>query len=153
MIEIYTDGSSRGNPGRGGYGVVAIKDNKILYSHSEQCDNTTNNREELKAILHALEYTQQYPNEVFKIYSDSAYCVNIFNDWIYTWLRNNWYNSKKKIIENKDLVESLYKYCTIIFPNFQVEKCCGHAGVSGNELADALATANPAKYEKLKNLI
>lgn len=150
MLYIYTDGSCRGNPGNGGYGVVIIKDNKILYSHHEQCENTTNNREELKAILHALKYAEQHSNETFKIYSDSYYCVNIFNNWIHTWARNNWVNSKKKTIENKDLVKSLYKYCTINFPNFQIEKCNGHAGIVGNELADALATGNIKKYDLIR---
>ena len=54
MVEIYTDGSSRGNPGTGGYGVVVLIDDVIDYIFSEQEQYTTNNQMELKAIIHAL---------------------------------------------------------------------------------------------------
>ena len=67
-INIYTDGSSRGNPGPGGFGVVAfIHDNEDFpdYSYSESTENTTNNREELKAILHAFEYAMRLQNHPF----------------------------------------------------------------------------------------
>lgn len=160
-INIYVDGSSRGNPGPGGYGVVAFvhENDKIPdYSYSEvSIENTTNNREELKAILKAFEYAERVQknnfykdyNLTFIIHSDSAYCVNICNDWIYTWARNNWINSKKKVIENKDLIETLYKYINTDFFPCQIIKTTGHGGVYGNELADALATGNNKKYKKL----
>lgn len=159
-INIYTDGSSRGNPGPGGFGVVAfIHDNENFpdYSYSESTENTTNNREELKAILHAFEYAmrlQNHPfyknlNLTFIIYSDSSYCVNICNDWIFTWARNNWLNSKNKTIENKDLIESLYKYLTIDFFPCQVVKTQGHNKIYGNELADAKARGDDKRYRLL----
>ena len=74
MIMFYTDGSCRKNPGPGGFGVVAMNDqepNVIKYTYSEQCEHTTNNREELKAILHAFEIIEKENNYVW-----------IF--WIYT---------------------------------------------------------------------
>ena len=145
---IYADGACKGNPGLGGYGVVIIKDNQIIYKHSEQCENTTNNREELKAILHAFEYCQKI-NEDCIIYSDSAYTVNMLNNWIFTWATNGWKNSKKQIVENIDLVKALYKYINIDFFNCQVVKCKGHANIIGNELADALASNNINKWNKL----
>lgn len=163
MIEIFTDGSSKGNPGPGGFGVVILKKNikdecensnmvktTLKYSYHEACENTTNNREELKAILHAFELAQtKFKDETCLIYSDSAYCVNICNNWIYSWAKNGWKNSKKKTVENLDLVQNLYKYLTIDFFNCQVCKCNGHDGIIENELADALAIFNNHKFNKI----
>lgn len=150
MIYIYTDGSSKGNPGPGGFGVVALKDNTIKYSYREQNENTTNNREELKAILHAFYLSQtKFKETDCIICTDSSYCYNICNDWIFSWAKNNWKNSKKKIVENLDLIQQLYNYLNIDFFNCQVIKVNGHQGDIGNELADALATLNNKKYEKI----
>lgn len=150
MIYIYTDGSSKGNPGPGGFGVVALKDNTIKYSYHEQNENTTNNREELKAILHAFYLSQtKFKETDCIICTDSFYCYNICNDWIFSWAKNNWKNSKKKTVENLDLIQQLYNYLNIDFFNCQVIKVNGHQGDIGNELADALATLNNRKYEKI----
>lgn len=116
-IEIYTDGSCRKNPGPGGFGVICFNENKIIQVIKKQNSNiTTNNREELKAILTAFKLSQtKYKNKICIIYSDSAYCVNICNDWIHAWARNGWKNSKKKEIENIDLIKELYNYINIDF--------------------------------------
>ena len=153
MIKIYTDGSCRSNGkenSNGGFGVVVFKDNKIIYYYKEQCEDTTNNREELKAILHAFDLAQtKYKNETCIIYSDSSYCVNICNNWIYSWAKNNWINSKKKQVENIDLVQSFYDYLTIDFFNCQVVKITSHIGITENELADALATNEIARFNRI----
>lgn len=155
MIHIYTDGSSRGNPGEGGFGVVvyecnAAEETAILHAHQEQFDNVTNNQMELRAILYAFELaTKYFSHDKCIIYSDSAYCVNICNEWIYSWARNNWINNKKKEIENIDYVKALYKYLSTDFFMCQVVKCKGHKEVIGNELADALATHNSTKFETI----
>ncbi len=149
MNYLYTDGACKGNPGPGGFGVVAFENNTIYLQYKEQCEQTTNNREELKAILHAFQIAEGAPNETFIVYSDSAYCVNMLNDWIWTWARNGWKNSKKKEVENIDLVKQLYNYISKDFFNCQVVKVSGHDGNIGNELADALATFNKNKYFKL----
>ena len=152
MIEIYTDGACKGNPGPGGYGVVAFDGDIIIHAFSEESnEDTTNNREEMKAIIHAFKFAENYlnPNETVIVYSDSAYCVNMINDWIWTWSKNGWKNSKKKEVENIDLVKEIYKYVNREFFNCQVVKVKGHAGSAGNELADALATCNEKKYLKI----
>ena len=157
MLVFYTDGACKGNPGPGGFGVVCLQEaldhNEVLYRYSEQCDNTTNNREEMKAILHVFKLIDSSKvKDTVLIYSDSAYCVNMINDWIWKWANNNWKNSKKVTVENLDLVLELYKYLTIDFFPCQVIKVRGHCGVAANELADALATNDKAKYAKiLKN--
>ena len=151
MIEIYVDGACSGNPGPGGYGLVILKDDNIIqWRHSAFCDNTTNNREEMKAIIEAFRLADLgFPNEDVFIYSDSAYCVNMINDWIWNWSKNGWKNSKKKEVENIDLVKEIYSYINKEFYHCQVVKISGHNGEVGNEIADALATNNPRKYIKL----
>jgi ribonuclease H len=148
-IEIYTDGSCLGNPGPGGYGVVIIEGNAILHKESVQSKDTTNNREELKAMLSAIKYARANKNKNFICYSDSAYVVNAVTNWIFGWARNGWKNSKKQIVENYDLMTQLYDEVQFPIPNLTIEKVKGHAGVMGNELADALATSNNKKYEIL----
>lgn len=151
MIKIYTDGACSGNPGPGGYGLVVIKDDKIIqWRMSAFCDKTTNNREEMKAIIEAFNLADTYlPNEDIIIYSDSAYCVNMINDWIWNWANNGWKNSKKKEVENIDLVKEIYNYINKEFYHCQVVKISGHSGEVGNEIADALATNNLKKCFKL----
>lgn len=163
---FYTDGACSGNPGPGGFGVVSMGQRKIVeinpqgnkrkvnkvsidYFHEEYCPQTTNNREELKAILHVFKIAAADPSHEYLVYSDSAYAVNMINSWIYNWAKNNWLNSKKQVVENLDLVKELYSYLNIDFFNCQVKKVSGHAGNVGNELADALATDSRAKIVKL----
>lgn len=163
---FFTDGACSGNPGPGGFGVVSLKHDKMAslsetgqltfkdvifidYNYNEFCSQTTNNREELKAILHVFKLAAADPDAEYIVYSDSAYAVNIINNWIWNWSKNNWLNSKKKEVENIDLVKDLYSYLTIDFFNCQVKKVSGHAGELGNELADALATNNNEKMKKL----
>lgn len=152
MIKMYCDGSSKDNGkenNTGGYGLVIFRDDTLIYHYGEQCTNTTNNREELKALIHALKLSQTaFKDEVCVIYSDSAYVVNMCNEWIRNWARNNWLNSKKVTVENVDLVKQIYNYIILDFPNFQITKVPGHSGVLGNELADAMATNNQVKFDK-----
>ena len=156
MINIYTDGSTRANGkenSNSGYAVVVlVNDDTYMdyYCAKRNISGTTNNRMELSAILRALELTQtKYKNEKCVIKSDSAYCVNMCNDWIWTWAKNNWMNSKKVQVENIDLVQQIYKYLIIEFNNFQIEKVIGHAHICGNELADAAATGDQTKFVKI----
>lgn len=168
MIEkiFYTDGACKGNPGPGGFGVINLNEYQVRkrdqwgnwttdhyetivgYKYSEYCEHTTNNREELKAILHVFQLAAADKNNKYIIYSDSAYAVNMINSWINNWAKNNWCNSKNKEVENIDLVKKLYNYLTTDFFNCQVRKVHGHANVPGNELADALATNDLNKFEK-----
>lgn len=152
MIKIFVDGSSRGNPGPGGSGVIVYDSIKkeILFSLERQYEHITNNRAELNALLGALKLTSaRYPDEFCVIYSDSAYVVNMCNSWIYNWARNGWINSRKQQVENYDVVRSIYKYLEKEERNFRIEKIPGHSGELGNELADALAANNEYKFNKL----
>ena len=140
----YTDGSSRGNPGPGGFGVIILDDNENLLSyHSEREENTTNNRQELKAILWAfLKYGDK--DNPPTVYSDSAYCVNTFTNWMFSWEKNGWLKSDNKTPENLDLIKPFFNYWQKGY-RIDLKKVKGHVGNKGNMLADALATGKFAK--------
>ena len=156
---FYVDGSSKGNPGPGGFGVIEldtclretynsyVESYSLNYEYAEYFDYVTNNQMELKAILHVLKLAAAHPEEGYIIYSDSAYAVNSVNNWIYNWANNNWLNSKKVIVENVDLMQEIYKYINL--DNYLLKKISGHSGELGNELADAAATGNSKKREEL----
>ena len=100
MIVVYTDGSCKNNGNLdaiGGYGLVEINEdtNTVLYCKSKKTEMTTNNREELKAVLVSL--LRYGKNETpMTVYSDSAYVVNTFNDWMFKWQQNGWLKSDGK---------------------------------------------------------
>ena len=152
-LTFYTDGACSGNPGPGGYGVVEydIKSNTIFYTYSEYFKNVTNNQMELKAILHVIKLAAADKENSYLVYSDSAYAVNSINTWMYEWARNGWINSKKKPVENLDLIQEIYSYLEFPMENFDLRKINGHSGHLGNELADALAKNNMKKKEELKH--
>ena len=153
MLYIYIDGSSRKNGKKGGYGIVIFDDNNnLIDAYQEQFDNVTNNQMELKAFLKTFELLNtKYKGEQATIYSDSAYCVNILNSWIYSWSNNNWKNSKNETIKNLDIILSLYKYYNINFfiNQIYIIKVDGHKGIIGNELSDSLAKADKLKFSNI----
>ena len=141
MIKIFTDGSSRGNPGPGGYGVVMLyKGNRKELSQGYKI--TTNNRMELTAVIKALEAIKTNNIKV-TIYSDSKYVVeSVEKGWIWNWEKKNF---KKK--QNIDLWKQfipLYKKYNIKFVWVK-----GHAGIKENERCDELA--NLAQSSNLIN--
>lgn len=161
MLRIYTDGACSGNPGPGGYGVVGLMqiydDILFVFFDNKKCENTTNNREESKAIISAINMVQTLPF-TYNIYSDSAYCVNIIKDWMWSWAKSNWRNSKNEEVKNIDLVKNLY----YLYDNkktsiCQIHKVKGHLGIDakgnidaiGNELADAFTKGDKIKYNNL----
>ena len=153
MIEIYADGSARNNGTEnncGGAGVCVMSGNRIMLTASHQEQNVTNNQMELKGLLYALHLAQTlYTYDLCLIKCDSAYCVNIFNSWINSWYQHGWTRGNNKPIENLDLIKQLWEYKQIPYPNFRIEKVAGHAGLLGNEIADACATGDRAKLDKI----
>lgn len=143
MIVIYTDGSCKGNPGPGGFGVVVCECDwgdtpenfKIINAYQEQSSQTTNNREEMKAIIWAVE---NYGITDLTIYSDSAYSVNTFTKWMPGWKNNGWKRPRNQPVENLDLVQK-YDFLSQLY-KFNLIKVPGHKGIFHNELADQLAT-------------
>ena len=134
-VIIYTDGACSGNPGPGGWGgILMYKEN--IKEISGALKDTTNNVMELTAVIEALKLLKFKCN--VKLYSDSAYVVNAFNQkWIYGWLKNGWKNSNKEPVKNKELWEELYSLTNI--HNVEFIKVKGHADNEYNNRCDELA--------------
>ena len=131
MIEIYTDGSAKGNPGNGGYGIVMrYKGQEKELSQGYRM--TTNNRMELLAVIVALESLKTNKHKIH-LYSDSKYVIDsIVKGWVFDWERKDF---KKK--KNADLWKRYLK----LHPKFQIQYhwVKGHAGHPENERCDELA--------------
>lgn len=134
-VTIYTDGACSGNPGPGGWGsILMYKENKKEISGGKK--DTTNNVMELTAVIEGLKLLK-FPCKV-KLYSDSAYVVNAFNQkWIYGWLKNGWKNSSKEPVKNKELWQELYDLTKLHEVEFIKVK--GHADNEYNNRCDELA--------------
>lgn len=145
---IYTDGACSSKTKKGGFAtVIFISDKKFIY-YSDYRDDTTNNQMELYGILRAYAWCLKNHITEALIYSDSAYCVNMLNNWIYNWAGNEWRKADNTPIKNLELVQLAFGFIKVL-PQIKVEKIAGHSGEIGNELADALAANNPAKFDKI----
>lgn len=130
-VTIYTDGSSRGNPGPGGYGVLLMA-GQHRKEMSEGFRKTTNNRMELLAVIIALEALTK-PGVDVTLYSDSKYVIDaIEKKWVYGWVKKGFKGKK-----NADLWQRLLK----IYPKHNVKLVWvkGHNNNPGNERVDTLA--------------
>ena len=132
-IHVYTDGSSRGNPGPGGYGIVMEqKGSNYFKEFSEGFRKTTNNRMELLAVVEALKKIKK-DNQKIIVYTDSKYVVNsVEKKWVFAWQKNNF---KKK--KNIDLwLEFLKEYKK---HSVKLKWIKGHNNHPQNERCDSLA--------------
>lgn len=131
QITIFTDGSSRGNPGPGGYGIV-LKSGQFRKELSQGYKLTTNNRMELLAVIVALE-TLKFPNSDVVIYTDSKYVVDaVEKSWVFDWVKKDFKGKK-----NRDLWErflKIYKSHNIRFHWIK-----GHSDNLENNHCDKLA--------------
>jgi len=156
---IFTDGSSRGNPGRGGWGAVIVYNNSNLKVESVRSasstdrfrvielggreSETTNNRMEMMAVIEALLYLSRleidFTKQKFVIHTDSAYVLNGATKWAKAWEKNEWQTKTGDAVLNKDLWEVILDLAS----SFHIEwkKVDGHHGVVGNERCDEIATA------------
>ncbi|MGI8893523.1 MAG: ribonuclease HI [Bacteroidia bacterium] len=138
MIEVFTDGAARGNPGPGGFGVI-LRSGKHYKELSEGYRLTTNNRMELLSVITALETIKNRGEEVV-VYSDSKYVVDaVEKGWVFDWERKN-FNKKK----NPDLWMRFLK----VFRNHKVKFkwIKGHNDHLENERCDELAVQ--ASFQK-----
>ena len=147
---IFTDGSSRGNPGPGGWGVVIVsskddnwnfdaknKDTIQVVELGGRETTTTNNRMELTASIEGL--TQVEVGSDVTVYSDSSYVINGITKWIHGWQKNDWRTKTKDEVLNKDLWLKLYNETTNRTVHWKYVG--GHIGIVGNERCDQIATA------------
>jgi len=151
-IIIYTDGSSRGNPGPGGWGAIIIRgdDRKTFENESEVLeiggreDMTTNNRMEMIAAIEALRVLPSFENSQGKnieveIFSDSEYLIKGITLWIKGWQKNNWRTKDRKEVLNQDLWQKLLEETEK--RNVQWKKVLGHSGHKFNDRCDEIATS------------
>jgi ribonuclease HI len=140
IVEIYTDGACKGNPGVGGWGAW-LKYNEQEKSLFGGEVNTTNNRMEMTAVIRALEALKR--PSVVKLYTDSVYVQKGMMEWLAGWKAKNWRTANKKPVKNDDL----WKQLDILSNQHQIEWVWvkGHAGNEGNERADQLANAGVAQ--------
>ena len=155
----YTDGSCNNNgyfPNKGGYGVVAFDNDEkyVVKAWSQLSENTTNNREEMKAILFIMDNFgvkvsgSENEEEIPYVFTDSAYAYNTFTNWMFKWAKDNWTKSNGDIPENLDIIQFFYKLYQEGH-RINLIKTKGHCGILGNELADWLATGKITSEEVL----
>lgn len=140
-VSIFSDGSSRGNPGPGGYGTILryvdSQGNVHERELSQGFEKTTNNRMELLGAIVGLEALNR-PCDVV-LTSDSKYLIDAFNKgWIDNWQKKDWRKADKKPVLNKDLWQRLLKAMAPHHVTFNWVE--GHAGHEENERCDKLAT-------------
>lgn len=148
-IKIYTDGAAKGNPGQAGWGAVIIFNNDKLKVESKKLkvieiggrvEHATNNQMELTAPIEALNYIKKHKiNNPIEFFSDSKYVILGITEWIHNWQKNNWRNSTKKPVLNKELWQELHKLTEELKPRWVYVK--GHNEDKWNDRADLIATS------------
>ncbi|HAQ02292.1 ribonuclease HI [Candidatus Nomurabacteria bacterium RIFOXYC2_FULL_36_8] len=157
-LEIYTDGSSLGNPGPGGWGVVIINNEELIINNEKPNTknqtpktnivelgggdkNTTNNRMELQAVIEALKYiNKNYKENEVTINADSAYVLGGVTTWIHGWEKNGWKTANKKPVLNQELWKELISLVREFKGKINWQKVKGHSGHIYNDKADEIAT-------------
>jgi ribonuclease HI len=159
-IYIFTDGSSLGNPGRGGFGVILIFNEKVKELGGGE-KQTTNNRMELSGAISALQHIGGVNEVAFArlpadsgaprkiiLYTDSSYVINGITKWIWGWKKNDWKTAMKADVSNRDLWEELLRVSS--GKKIEWKHIGGHVGIPGNERTDEIAVSFSAgKPEKL----
>jgi len=166
-ITIFTDGSSRGNPGPGGWGAVITHNSKVKSQNLKAGSslskpimnqnhgaivveigggekNTTNNRMELMAAIQGLKKTKNSKVKsqnlgLITLYTDSSYVINGITKWVKGWKRNGWQTKTRQSVLNRDLWEELDALNERLSVKWQYVG--GHVGILGNERCDHIATA------------
>ncbi len=138
MITIYTDGSSRGNPGPGGWGAVVLDEVRAVELGGRE-EHTTNNRMELMGAIKALEFAGTLSDTPIEVYTDSEYVMKGMTEWIKGWQMRGWRTAAKKPVLNQDLWQQLI----LVTDGKSIEwkYVAGHSGHVFNERCDEIATS------------
>lgn len=140
-ITIFTDGSSMGNPGPGGWAaIVADKGDKTVTELGGHNPKTTNNRMEMTAAIEALKFLDEkdLSEAEITVFTDSQYLINGITKWVFGWEERGWVTANKKTVLNKDLWQLL----SVKVRDLEIEwkYVEGHSGIAGNERVDMIAT-------------
>lgn len=144
-VDIYTDGGCSGNPGPGGWAYVVLSEGKMISYSSGGEAQTTNNRMELNAVIHAIEDVSLMGVDSMTISTDSQYVKNGITTWINAWKRNGWHTSSKDPVKNRELWEQLDKLNAA--GNIRWNWVKGHAGIKYNEMCDTLVGKEMEKFK------
>lgn len=143
-LTIYTDGSSRGNPGPGGWAAIIITDTEVIELGGSE-DHTTNNRMELLGAIKGLQEVGPHMHvEALEVFTDSEYVKKGMTDWITGWIAKGWKTSTKKPVMNQDLWEELHaeeKRLKDRGVHISWTYVKAHVGIVLNERADTIATS------------
>lgn len=144
-ITLYTDGASRGNPGRGGWGCIVVFGKDKVIELGGKVDMVTNNQMELQGAIEGLKLVLKHGGDFKKVHvhSDSQYVLNGITTWIKNWKKNNWRTAAKKAVLNQELWQELDGLVAklesddikIVWTYVK-----GHSDNKFNERADVIAT-------------
>lgn len=136
IVDIYSDGGCRGNPGPGGWAALLSSGGRER-EISGAVANTTNNRMELQAVIEALRLLKRRVSA--RVFTDSQYVRRGITEWLPVWKARGWRTADRKPVKNQDLWQQLDELAA--GHDIEWHWVPGHAGVPGNERVDALANA------------
>lgn len=149
-VTVFTDGSSRGNPGPGGWGAILIfpsdsdsKKGEWVVEMGGGEKKTTNNRMEMKAVIEALKHSigkwsdKGVKPKPLMVYTDSSYLIKGITQWVGSWERSGWTKRGGGTVKNEDLWKELKRLTDKVDVTWNHVR--GHTGVVGNERADEIA--------------
>ena len=136
LVEMYTDGACRGNPGPGGWGVLLLCGGQEKTLNGFEAE-TTNNRMELMAPIQGLSILEKSCQVT--LYTDSKYVQKGMTEWLPNWRANGWKTAQKKPVKNQDLWQQLEAMAKLHVLSWRWVK--GHSNNVGNERADQLAVS------------
>lgn len=142
---IFSDGSSRGNPGEGGFGAILFE-NGFVKEVGGREDKTTNNRMEIMAVIKVLKISKE---KNISIFTDSSYLVNAMTSWIFAWQKNGFKKKSESGISEDVLNQDLFKELIDLVKDKKItwNKIPGHSGIEANERCDEIATSFADKKE------
>jgi ribonuclease HI len=143
VVDVYTDGACKGNPGVGGWGALLEYDGTLRELYGGE-PLTTNNRMELTAVIRALEALKRSCR--VRLHTDSQYVRQGITEWMPNWVRRNWRTAAGEPVKNRDLWERLQAACARHRIDWRWVK--GHSGDPDNERVDQLARAQAEAFRR-----
>ncbi len=140
-ITLYTDGSSRGNPGPGGWAAILMSDSEVIELAGNK-KPATNNQMELQAVIEGLAHAKRYYVDAhIELHADSRYVLNGIEKWLDGWVKKDWMTMAKKPVENKGQWVELMALRDHFGRKLKLNKVDGHSGHIYNDRCDELAVA------------
>ena len=134
IVDLYSDGACKGNPGVGGWGVL-LRFGEVEKALCGGQRETTNNRMELQAVIEGLKALNR--SCLVRVHTDSRYVQQGISEWLPNWIRRGWKTAGGSAVKNQDLWRELSEQAARHRIEWLWVK--GHAGHPENERADALA--------------